>query len=193
MPKIFLMAIVLGSLLAEASPFKPVSVSYEDVVRCFPELANEKISSGVNLDILKDLVDQKFVSTESWLRSRKIRYKREGGEVQVLTLTLKQQAPRSYELRLEKLDPKEGLKEISLSQAQRINPSQKQIDQFLTDATVQLDESAYEASKAQGLGMSTVRGLQGIQQLELRDPAHKKSISCNQEKDLGAICTCSKK
>lgn len=184
------------SLLKKAKPIleplKPVSVSYEGLVRCFPELTSPKFSGGVKLDALKTLMDEKFPTTNSLLRYRKVQFKKDSGEVQFLTLGLKSESPLAYELRLEKQDAKEGLKEIPLPQAQRINPKPKVVDQFLVDVNVQSDEIAYDDSKVNGLSLSYVKGLQGIHQLELRDKAQKKSVSCNQEADLGTICSCSK-
>jgi hypothetical protein len=176
------------------APLKPVSVSYEGLFHCFPELADPTFSTQIKLDALKDAIDYKYVTTDSLLRYRKVQFKKEmGGGIQLLTLGLKTEHPKAYELRLEKLDSKDGAKEIELTQAQRSNPTPRLIDQYLLDATVQSDDSSYEDTKIKGLSLNFVRGLKGIQQLELREKAAKKTFSCSQESDLGTVCSCTKK
>lgn len=188
------LSLLTGALCVQVATAKetPVSVSYENIVHCFPEFASKKIEGGVQLDRFKELIDSKFVDIDSTLRYRKIRFKTDGGETRLLTKVLTK--PKTYELRLEKWTEADGRHDLPLPvQAQRINPTQKQIDQILVGTTVLADDSAFEANKAQSLEIAFIKGLQGIQQLDLRDPARKRSVSCNEEKDLGTICTCSKK
>jgi hypothetical protein len=176
------------------APLRPVSVSYEGLLHCFPDLADAKFSMQIKLDALKDSIDYKYVTTNSLLRYRKVQFKKDTGSagVQLLTLGLKTENPKAYELRLEKLDSKEGSKAIELTQAQRSNPTPKLIDQYLLEATIESDDTAYEDTKVKGLSLSFVRGLKGIQQLELRDKVGKKTFTCSQESDLGTVCSCLK-
>src|SRR5438445_1237545 len=59
---------------ALATKVKPVSVSYENLMRCFPELQDEGLSFKVDLNRLKEVMDEKFVTSQSQLRQRKIQY-----------------------------------------------------------------------------------------------------------------------
>jgi hypothetical protein len=99
-------------------------------------------------------------------------------------------AGADYELSVEKLDSKGTGTAIPLSEAQRINPKQAVISSFLLGATLVSDESFYDDTKVKGQQLSFRSSFKNVQELQLTSKILKKSLSCENQKDLGTICSC---
>ncbi|MDG0817852.1 hypothetical protein [Bdellovibrio svalbardensis] len=191
---VILAASIVGSP-ALASKVKPVSVSYENLMRCFPELQDEGLSFKVDLNRLKEVMDEKFVTSQSQLRQRKIQY--EDAEKQLMNLilrnTFKGEKKVESELILQQIDAKGVITDIKLTENQRINPKQDVINNFLLNTTIKADEYSYIDTKLNDVVSTYLRNFKDIQEIELNDRPNHRSISCEKQKDLGIICTCSKK
>lgn len=192
---IFSLILVLVPFLAAAQGLKPVSVSYENLMRCFPELQDEKLSFKVDLNQLKEVADEKFVTSQSQLRQRKVRYLDQEGQMMHLILRTKFQGAKKMEteLSLQKVDEKGVITDIRLTGNQRINPKQEIINNFLLGAKIESDEYSYNDTKLNGVQSSYRRNFKDIEEIELEDNLNKRSILCEKKADLGIICTCSKK
>lgn len=191
----FLAPLILGLTVQANAPLKPVSVSYENILKCFPELVDERLSFKVDLNRLKDRGDEKFVTAHTQLRQRKVQYLNLEGETMNLILRNTFQGPKKIktELTLQKIDAKGVVTDIALTGNQRINPKQETINNFLLGANIKSDEYFFNDTKLNGLN-STYRRLAGeIEEYDLVDVPKARSISCSKEKSLGIICTCSKK
>lgn len=187
--------ILLGPQFAGAQAAKPVSVSYENLMRCFPELKDDRISFKVDLNDLKDLVDEKFVTSQSQLRQRKIQYTDAEGESMNLILRTKFQGHKKVEteLVLQKVDEKGVVTDMKLTDNQRLNPKQEIINNFLLSGTIKRDEFSYNDTKLNGIFSTYRRNFKDVEEISLVDKANGRSISCEKQSDLGIICTCSKK
>lgn len=187
--------IALGPQILWAQGIKPVSVSYENLMRCFPELQDEKLSFKVDLNDLKELIDNKFVTSQAQLRQRKIHYI--DAEKQGMNLILRTKFSGSKkvetELSLQQVDEKGVVTDLKLTPNQRINPKQEIIDNFLLNTTIKSDEYSYNDTKLNGVFSTYRRNFKDVQELELVDKPNKRSISCEKKNDLGIICTCTKK
>lgn len=193
------MVLVLGANLAGpsalATKIKPVSVSYENLIRCFPELQDEGLSFKVDLNRLKEVMDEKFVTSQSQLRQRKIQY--EDAEKQLTNLILRNtfrgEKKVESELVLQQVDAKGIVTDIKLTENQRINPKQDVINNFLLNTTIKADEYSYIDTKLNEVVSTYRRNFKDIQEIDLSDRLNRRSISCEKQKDLGIICTCTKK
>lgn len=194
---IFLVSLILllGPQVFAAEVAKPVSLSYEQLTRCFPELKDEKISFKVDLNDLKELSDEKFVTSESQLRQRKVSYRDSEGEGMALILRTKFRGVKKMEteLILQKIDDKGVVTPIALTDNQRINPKQDVINNFLLNAVVTKDEYTYNDTKLNGLTSTYIRNFKEIIEFSLTDKAKKRSAQCEKQSDLGIICTCTQK
>ncbi len=173
----------------------PVSVSYENVLKCFPELKDDSLAFKVNLNKLKDLADEKFVTVRSQLRQRKVNYL--DADKQEMNLILKTQSASAKksktELTVQKVGGDGVLTDIALTKNQRTNPKQEIINGFLLDATIQSDVYSYLDTKLNGVSSTYKRNFRDVIEFNLEGPARKRSLSCTSESQLGIICTCTKK
>lgn len=181
--------------LAQKAKEKPVSISYLNLIKCFPQLKNESLALKVDLNLLKNEIDRIFVTSQSLLRYRQVILKDFGGLQKRLKISAKpaKKAKFNYLLSLEKLDSKGIGTPIELPASQRLNPSQKDLDQYFLDQDVLEDERSYFDTKLNGLSLSFKRKFDNIFELELSDVSAKKRLMCEDEKDLGIVCTCFQK
>lgn len=189
-----LLGLMMEPLWAQEAP-KPVSVSYKNLIDCFPELKDEALSFKVNLNHLKEVMDEKFVTSQSQLRQRKIQYLDADNQVMNLILRTKFIGSKKVqtELTLQKVDDKGVVTELKLTENQRINPKQEVINNLLLNTTIKSDEYSYNDTKLNDMTSTYRRNFKEVQEIELEDRANKRSILCENKSDLGIICTCSKK
>ena len=191
----FLIVSILLASAGVAQAEKPVSVSYRDLVACFPELTDESISFKVDLNKLKDIIDEKFVTSRSQLVLRQISFVDADNQKKRLTLRAKNPGAWkvNYQLSLEKIDDKGIYSDIKLPEAQRINPKQEVLNNILLGVTVKSDRYSYIDTKLNGVSLSYTRDFKTVEEVALADKRRNRSVSCESQKDLGVICTCSKK
>ncbi|WP_374078818.1 hypothetical protein [Bdellovibrio bacteriovorus] len=187
--------LVLGPHFVWAQAIKPVSVSYENLMRCFPELQDDKLSFKVDLNYLKEIIDEKFVTSQSQLRQRKIHYVNAEKQAMNLILRTKFSGAKKMEteLILQQVDEKGVVTDIQLTGNQRINPKQEIINNFLLNGTIKSDEYSYNDTKLNEVVSTYRRNFKDIEEIDLVDKPNKRSILCEKKSDLGIICTCSKK
>ena len=186
---------IFGPHFAGAQGVKPVSVSYENLMRCFPELQDEKLSFKVDLNRLKEIMDEKFVTSQSQLRQRKIHYLNADKELMNLILRTKFAGAKKVEteLILQQVDEKGVITDIKLTNNQRLNPNQDTINNFLLNGVIKSDEYSYNDTKLNNVVSTYRRNFKEIQEIDLTDRDGKRSGHCENQKNLGIICTCSKK
>lgn len=181
--------------MAQASVSKPISVSYSNLLQCFPELADESLSTKVDLNRLREGIDEKFVTSKSQLRQRQIYFS--DADDQSKRLTLRARNPGDlkvdYSLTLEKIDDKGGFNDVKLPDVHRINPKQEVLNNILVGASIKSDRYTYHDTKLNGVFATYTRNFKEVEELELVDKNQKRSVSCEKKVDLGIICTCSKK
>ena len=179
---------IAAPVLAE----KPVSLSYLNLTKCYPELKNEALALKVDLNQLKDDIDRKYVTSQSLLRYRQVILKDASGQQKRLKLSAKpaKKSKFNYLLSLEKLDSKGAGTPVDIPQSQRINPTQKDLDQYFLNQDVLEDEHSYFDTKLNGLTLSFQRNFQNVFALELSDSRANKRLVCEDKKELGIVCTC---
>lgn len=171
--------------------FKPVSASYENVLKCYPDLKSEELVSHVDLKLLKQIIDEKYPTTRSYLRFRRVQYQSPQMKKHILTLFL-------VGNRLEKASTKMTVEVIDSSgqsvekqEARRVNPSPEEINVHLQGASIEFDETSFVDIKFNGHEMRFSINSGQLTEIVLSDS--KKRLSCESQKDLGIICSCSTK
>ena len=180
--------------LPATSASKPVSVSYENLTRCFTELQDASLSFKVDLDRLKDLIDEKFVTSNSVLEERRVSYLDANGQPKRVIMRLKKAGKKPvYVLTLQKVEDNGVFTDLKLSNAQKKAAPQQVIANLLLGGSIKADEYSYLDTKLNGYVNRYRRNFKSVEELELRDRYSKRTVACEIQKDLGIICTCSKK
>lgn len=174
---------------------KPVSLSYLNLIKCFPELKNDDWSTRVDLNQLKEQADRKFVTAQTLLRYRQSTLKDAGGQQKRLRLSAQSERKSkiSYNLTLDKLDSRGAGTPIEIPLAQRVNPSQKVLDQFFLNQELVDDEYSYFDTQVNGMSMSYKKNLREVFELEISDPHGKRRVLCEEQGTLGKVCNCYRK
>lgn len=194
--RIFLIYLILMSPhQLWATKAKPVSVSYENLVRCFPELKDESLSFKVDLNHLKEVLDEKFVTYQSQLRQRKIQYEDADRNLMNLILrnTFQGEKKVRTELVVQQVDAKGVVVDVKLTDNQRFNPSQEIMNGFLLNSTIKSDEFSYIDTKLNEVISTYRRNFKDLQEIEVADKPNRRTVNCEKQSDLGIICTCTKK
>lgn len=174
---------------------KPVSVSYTNMLKCFPNLKNDAQSLKVDLNVLKDDIDKNYVTSQSLLRYRQVLLKDSLGQQKRLKLSAKpaKKGKVSYHLSIEKLDSKGAGTPVDVPAAQRTNPSQKDLDPYFLNQDIVEDERSYFDTKLNGQTVSFKRNFDKIYELELSDVRARQRLLCEDKNAVGVVCTCFQK
>jgi hypothetical protein len=180
--------------LATSAKETPVSLSYLNVVKCFPELKNDQWTLRVDLNQLKDQADRQFATAKSLLRYRQALLQDVAGHQKRLRLAAKpvKKGRVTYALTLDKLDAKGAGTPVEVPLAQRTNPSQKDLDLFFLNQEVIDDETSYFDTKLNGISMSYKKNLKEVFELEISDPRARRRLFCEDQKSLGKVCSCTR-
>lgn len=173
----------------------PASKSYEILLNCFPELADEQLRAKVDLTNLKDLADERYVTSQSLLERRKLTYLDPSNRLMVLTLrnTPERAGKVNSDLNLQQKDEKGVLTTHQLTTNQKKSPPQNIINDLLLNSAVQEDEKSFIDTKLNGVRASYRLLGKNLIEYELADGLKKRTLLCEAQEDLGIICTCSKK
>lgn len=188
----------VGCLLVSTPLFaqkkEPVSLSYQSVIECFPELRDESISFKVDFKQLKELTDRHFVTLQSELRERRWEYRDGEGRslVMIHRISYRPSGKKTGQLSLYQRDRDGVLSEIELTGSQKNNPSQDVINNLLLGAKVELDQKLFVDAKLKGVKMTYVRRGDQILDLQLEGSQPKRRLSCDAPEPPAIICTCSK-
>jgi hypothetical protein len=150
----------------------------------------------VDLNQLKDEADRKFVTSQTLLRYRQAVLKDVSGQQKRLRLAAGKNAKKGkfdYALTLEKLDAKGAGTLVELPSAQKLNPTQKDLDQYFLNQEVLEDEYSYFDTKLNGMSMSYKRGFKDLFEIEISDPRGRRRVFCEDKKSLSVVCTCFEK
>lgn len=177
----------------------PVSLSYSQLTKCFPELKNDAWVRAVNLNELKEEIDRDFLTTQTLLRQREVLMKEPTVAAQTSTTKRLRLAAKpvggkkqgyNYHLTLESLDTKEIGAAIEIPAKHRTNPEQKVLNGYLVNQDILQDETSYFDTKLKGVTAGYKKNFKDVTEIELKDPAGSRRIFCEQQKDLGVVCTC---
>lgn len=180
---------------AAPKPKKPVSVSYESVIKCFPELTDEAMSFKVDLSKLKERIDSIFATDRTLLKSRIVRFRDAGG---LRRLQLEQKSDPKKPLQLPFLEARwetiadDGTAMTWTAPHLKTRPTLMEINQALAKGTIESDERIDLDTKLRGMTVLTRRNQAKVVDLKFEDKPNKKVLSCEDKADFGSICICRK-
>lgn len=198
-PKVFLfLSLVCGCFANAKEPVSkvlPSSKSYEVLQSCFVELSDDRLRAKVDLAVLKDVADEKFVTSQTLLEKRKITYLDSEGRLMVLTLRNIPKSLRKMEsnLSLQQKDEKGVLTNYELTTNQKKSPPQNIINELMLGSSLQEDEYSFVDTKLNGISARYRRIGKVLKEYQIEDKIKLRSLLCEVQVDLGIICTCSKK
>lgn len=174
----------------------PISVSYKAVTQCFSELEDEKLKIKVDLNLLKALIDKKYVSQRSLLVERvaiftdsskikkKLRYWTDA----------KPEALRpSYQLQLDFYDEHGMTHEQILPDDIKLNPKAKDIAAFFATASFESDRSIWVDVKINSARLTYKVNMDKVEDLRFWDIKKKRELACDQREGGVILCDCVKK
>lgn len=174
---------------------KPVSVSYGAVLRCFPELEDERQAFRVDLRLLKQKIDEKHITSHTQLLSRVVVYKTPTGQRKRLRLENQRVGPAKINtsVQVEALSESGAATPSEEPGLAKQNPSPTQISAIVTKNQVENDETLYIDTKLNGSRLTHRKNLTRLLEVVLEDKDSARQLRCEDRKDFGAICTCTRK
>lgn len=190
-----------------ADSLSAANASLPAVIECYPELVSADLKLNMNLDLLKEKIDSRFVTSSTFLRMRTVTMKgadkssessnEKDSEVGVKKLKLSSEKNKSgkvqYVLSFKKIDEKGNSTDLPIDSRHKLNPLNQDFNSYLVDQEVILDESSYLDTKLNGATLSYKKVGLTVTELELSEVAGNKTLSCELRSQLGLICKCSKK
>jgi hypothetical protein len=173
------------------------SISYQNIIKCYPELVNEKMEFKVNLNLLKKDIDQKRPSMKSVLRYRRVLYTdaKLGAYPHRLTISLQKwiKGIPQYDFYLEKLDKDDVAEILPLDKEKFRNPVKDVPQKYLLAVKILDDESLWLDTKPNKTEMSYKTSNDSVQELDLTHSGGKVQLKCENKKDQGVLCLCLKR
>lgn len=172
-----------------------MSLSYSQLIKCYPELKNEAWSRKVDLNELKEEIDRNFLTTQSLLRQREVVLKDPAtGVSKRLRLAAQTNSLKKdqvdYALTLEKLDASGAGTPIVIPAAHRKNPKQQDLNTYMLEQEIVKDETSHFDTKLRGVTASYKKNFKEVFEIELQDSQTSRRVFCENQKDLGSVCTC---
>ena len=190
--------LIFGVGLAGAQTKKKFpSISYQNVLTCYPELKNEKLEFDVDLDQLKKTIGNVFPTNKSVLRYRKILFTdlKLGPETHRLTISLQKwtKGIPEYDFYLEKLDKDDVAEMVPVKKEKFKNPLKEVPQKYLLDVSLIEDESLWLDTKPGKMEMSYKSSNDKTTELDLSSSRDKTQLKCESKKTQGVLCLCLKR
>lgn len=179
-----------------ASPSKkPVSLSYESILKCYPKLSDERMSFRVDLRVLSERIKSVMAIQHSRLIEREVQYRDGDGVVRRLRLT---------DFRHVKDAPEYRVQADTIADNGEVSPwleapvkatlsSPWELRAILARADVLRDETLLRETMLGSRVLLTRKDMNRVLELTLSGFAGEEKLHCEDRKDLGAVCTCSKR
>lgn len=177
---------------ATTTPKKPVSVSYEAILRCYPELEDDSQSFRVDLGRLRERMDLHFPSLRSYMQSRTVVFRDNTGTNRKARIEESPQG-KGFSATWETVGS-DGLNTPwTESGVKAQNPTIREINAVLAKGSIQSDERVDVDTKIKNLTLRIRRNAAKIIELRLEEAGTKKTLSCEDKAEFGSICLCLKK
>ncbi len=176
---------------------KVPTISYQNLLSCYPEISNEKLEFDMDLSVLKKTIDQKHPSLKSVLRYRKVLFTeaKRGPERHRLTISLQKwvKGNPTYDFYIEKLN-KDNIAEIVPTEKEKFKNILKDVPQkYLLDVTMLEDELLWLDTKPNKTEMSYKVSNDSVVELDLSHVNGKVQLKCENKKTQGVLCLCLKR
>ena len=182
--------------LADTKAKRVSSISYHNLIDCYSDLKNESLEFHVDLDKLRKIIDEKYLTTKSVLRYRKVLFtdSKLGPETHRLTVSLQKwlKGRPEYDFYLEKID-KENIAELVPMAKERFKNPLKDVPQkYLLAASIIEDEYLWLDTKPNKIEMSYKISNDRVIELDLSSENSKRQLKCESKKTQGILCLCLK-
>lgn len=178
-----------------AAKKKPVSLSYESILKCYPKLADERMSFRVDLRVLGEKISRVMAVQHSRLLEREVQFRDEDGLVRRLRLVDFKHVTASPEYRVQ-ADTVADNGEVTPwleSPVKETVKSPWDLKNALVRADVLRDETLLRETLLGSLVVLTRKDMNRVLEISLSDFRGETKLHCEDRKDLGAVCTCSKR
>lgn len=180
----------LVSLTASAQPGaflpkknkKPVSVSYEAVVRCYPELEDKDLAFRVDLGRLKDRLDARVATERSEMKSRVVKFRDADGSLRRMSVHDKAVTWETV--------GEDGVSQPWVSPALPKDADSPAARSLLARGRIEADDRLDREVKLGGLIVQVRRDLAKVVELRLESAGGKKALTCQDRGEFGSVCLC---
>ncbi len=180
----------LASFFNSTTRAELASPAYLTVSTCYPELLPSKKRSASKVDLrqLKEAIDEKYPTSRSILRFRRVKYQNQKNESFQLTLFREGQSIEKATLfaKIEKMDSQGSISGIVM--AQQKNPTPEMIRGYLRGSNTIDDESSYVDIKPSPKRLKYTEMNGQIKELELSDK--NKILDCSIQSEGVSLCQC---
>ncbi len=197
--KLFLLLFLfmIANSFSQTKTKKVPSISYQNVTHCYPNLKNDKLEFDVDLDELKKTINEKYPSSRSILRYRKVLFTdaKLGAGTYRLSISLQKwtRGLPEYDFYLERLD-KDGIAEMIPVKKEKYKNLIKEVPQkYLLEATLLEDEYLWLDTKPGKMEMSYKLSNEKVIDLDLSRERNTTQLKCESKKTQGVLCLCLKR
>lgn len=179
-------------VFAQAPEKKPVSVSYEAVIRCYPELEDSSQSFRVDLGRLRERMDLLFPSLRSHMQLRTVKFRDNTGVDRRVRV---EESPlgKGFSAIWETVGTDGLYTPWTESGVKAQGATLMQINAVLAKGSILSDERIDVDNRIKNLTLKTRRNAAKVVELRLEEAGTKKALNCEDKGEFGSICLCTKK
>ncbi|MBX2987117.1 MAG: hypothetical protein KF802_04395 [Bdellovibrionaceae bacterium] len=174
---------------------KPVSVSYEAVLKCYPALEDPRLAYRVDLRLLAERINDVYLTQKSQTLSRTLQFRDKGAVLRRVKL----ESPTEVQGVTRWNALWETLSETGTTQVwedaalKRQNLTLAEVMSVVGKGVIERDESLQVDTKLKGLKLTARKDLTKTLELKLEENGGRNLLTCEDKKDVGSICTCLKR
>lgn len=171
------------------------SVSYNNLINCYPEFKDPKLQFDMDLTILKEKIDSFFPSSKSTLRFRNITIKNlKNEELRRIVIGLKRWKLSTpiFSFFVESLSKKGDSEVIRKPEEFESLVPNNILNAELLNYQILKDESVYIDTKPKSKELIIKRTNEKIIELELTDTSSKINVKCESQVNTAVLCVCLK-
>lgn len=187
------------------------SISYTNILNCYPELKNPKMEFDVDLGDLKKVIDNKYPALRSTMRYRKVIFEdykvaedgggndnsatNKGSQKKRLTLSLThlKKGNPEYRMTLEVLSDNKLGEIVSLPKNHENNPSKELIKSYLINTKIEEDESYWVDTRPNNKELTYKQLNEQLTELDFSELSRSRQLKCDRRKGQSVLCLCLKK
>lgn len=187
---------IIVSVVGQSKNKKVPSISYRNVISCYPELKNKKLEFDIDLTELKKTIEEKYPTIKAVLRYRKVLFTAQhlGSDKHRLTISLQKwvKGVPEYDFYLERLDKDNIAEMVNVPKEKFKNPIKEVPQKYLIDIVLIEDESLWLDTKPNKMKMSYKTSNDSVIELELSGIKDKSQLKCESKNTQGVLCLCLK-
>lgn len=185
----------LAGKSSEAALKKPMSLSYESVINCYPSLADERMAFRVDLKRLSERIHSTMATQNSRLIERTILF-RDADDVtrRVRLVDFKGVTEKpEYRVSADIISSSGELTPWEDAPIAKTVTSPWELRGILGRSEIRRDETVVRETKLGERVLLTRKDMDRIVEITLSDFKGKDRLNCEARKDSGAVCTCLKR